>query len=112
MLRALLLTIVLETALAALLGVRKKWDVATTVLSQIATNPIVVITTLLVGMRASTPVYYTVLAAMEIAAVVTEGFIYRSALDYKKINPFLLSLILNAASFGLGQVFNYFVYTR
>ena len=46
---------------------------------------------------------------LEIFVVFIEGFVYSKTLKYKKINWFLLSLILNVASFLIGEVINYFV---
>ena len=110
MARALLLTIVFETGLALILGVRKKRDIAVVVLAQAVTNPVLVITAVLINFRFDITVYYIALAALEISAVAAEGFIYKSVLDYKKINPFLLSLVLNAFSFTAGQILNSFVF--
>ena len=109
MLRALLLTIVFETGLALALGVRKKRDTAVVVLAQALTNPPLVITLMLINLRCSFAAYCTAVAALEILAFLTEGFVYKSTLDYKKINPFLLSLILNVFSFSAGQVVNHFI---
>lgn len=110
MARALALTILFETELALALGVRKKRDISVVVLAQALTNPPLVITLMLINLRFSFTVYCVAVAVLEILAFFTEGFVYKSALDYKKINPFLLSLILNVFSFSAGQVLNTFVF--
>ena len=109
MLRALLLTILFETALALILGVRGKRNIAVVVLAQAVTNPPLVITLMPINLRCGFTIYCAAVAALEILAFLTEGAIYRSALDFKKINPFLLSLILNVFSFSAGQVINHFI---
>ena len=109
MLRAFLLTVALETLLALALGVRGKKNTAVVVLAQAVTNPPLVITLMLISMHFSFVFYCCCVAVLEIAAFLIEGAIYRSTLDYKKINPFLLSLILNVFSFSAGQVINHFV---
>ncbi len=105
MVKCLLLTILIETFIAFLLGYRKK-DLLNIVLVNIVTNPIVV----------TIPVYFNVkhgvfernisLAILEITTLFTEGFIYFKCLERRKINPFLLSLLLNLASYLLGVFIN------
>ena len=106
MVRCLLLTIIVETIVAIALGVRNKKDILNIILVNIVTNPIVV----------SVPVYFNVrygvlerniiLSILEIATVITEGYVYKKVLNYKKINYFILSLILNIASCLVGIVIN------
>jgi hypothetical protein len=50
--------------------------------------------------------YETSLIFLELFAFLSEAIIYKFALSDKKINPFTLSLLLNAASFGLGEIIN------
>ena len=71
MARALLLTIVFETGLALILGVRKKRDIAVVVLAQAVTNPVLVITAVSVAVT-SEVVSVTVFVSMGFAVV--EGF--------------------------------------
>ena len=49
--------------------------------------------------------YYISLSVLEAAAVASEGLLYKYALK-PKINPFLLSLILNTFSYFIGSVIN------
>ena len=75
-------------------------------LVNIFTNPIV----------SSVPVYFNVkfgvsgrnisLLVLELLVLVVEGFIYHKYLNNKKINPYLLSLILNGSSYLLGVLIN------
>ena len=43
---------------------------------------------------------------LEITAFLVEGLIYKKTLEYKRINGFLLSLILNISSYVLGILIN------
>ena len=105
MAKCLILTILIETFFAFLLGYRKK-DLLNIILVNIVTNPIVV----------TIPVYFNVkygvfernisLAILELTTLLTEGFIYFKCLERKKINPFLLSLLLNLASYLIGVFIN------
>ena len=105
MVKCLLLTILIETLIAFILGYRKK-DLLNVILVNIVTNPIVV----------TIPVYFNVkygllernisLAILEVTTLFTEGFIYNKYLNRRKINPFVLSLLLNLASYLLGVFIN------
>ena len=46
----------------------------------------------------------------ELIAFFIEGFIYNKVLKYKKINGYILSLILNISSYSIGHIVNYFVW--
>lgn len=100
----LALTLLLEVFAAAALGLRKR-DLLFVVLVNVITNPVLVSATTLIcwfyGMRA----YYVSLAVFEIAAFFTEALLYKYALK-PKLNPFLLSLILNVFSAMIGNVIN------
>lgn len=106
MVRCLLLTILIEGLTALILGVRSKKDLVNTVLVNMITNPILVFSTFILGFyfgnRVKVPVEY----GEEIAVVIIEGLIYNKVMDYRKINPFLLSLILNGVSYASGFFFN------
>ena len=47
-----------------------------------------------------------IIIVLEIITVITEGFIYSKVLDFKKINPYILSIILNLGSYLIGEVIN------
>lgn len=102
------LTILIETTLAIILGVRK-WDILIVVLAQIVTNPIVVLTSnlamYLIAGHYDLVSFYTTMAIMEVLAIIAEGFLYKYAFkDYQAIKPFLLSFILNGISVSLGFI--------
>ena len=107
MLRAFALTIVVETALALLLGVKEKRDIAIIVLAQAVTNPPLVITLMLIKLYCPFAIYCAAAAVLEIAAFLIEGSIYKSVLDFRKINSFALSFILNVCSFSAGMLINF-----
>ena len=105
----LVMTIVIECGIALILGYRKK-DLLNVMLVNLLTNPIV----------SSVPVYFNYyhglrarnicLYILEVLVVIIEGFIYYKVLKRRKINGFLLSLILNVSSYLLGLVLNEIIY--
>lgn len=107
MVRCLLLTQAAETGLAALLGFRKR-DLIFVLLVNLLTNPPVVVLTFLCGVYWGRSVWIISVILFEAAAFLTEALIYRSNLEKRKPNPFLVSLILNAASYAAGEVVNIF----
>lgn len=87
------LTLVVEVPLAAVLGLRRR-DLLLAALVNVLTNPAVVLLHMLF------PAAW-VKFLLEGAAVTAEGFYYsRYGNDIRR--PWLLSLLLNAASFGIG----------
>lgn len=104
MLFCLISTILIELTISYLLKIRNKKDLLNIILINIVTNPIVscfpYIIYLIYGMK------YRILSLviLELWAFVTEGLIYKKNLNYKKINPFVISLILNLSSYIIGLI--------
>lgn len=97
------LTLLFEIPFAALWGLRKR-DLSLAVLVNLLTNPVVVLCTLL--WRAYVPCPdWPIVAVLEIAAVVTEGLIYRDLGEHIR-KPILLSVCANAMSYALGLLIN------
>ena len=93
------LTQLLEIPVALLLGIRRKEDILLVGLVNILTNPVVVlICNLFLLFTASSPPWFLILP-LEVLAILTEGFLYRKGLSYRRIHPFLLSMILNGISY-------------
>lgn len=95
---ALLLTEAIELPICLLWGMRGR-DLIFVLLANLLTNPIVNVLYALASLYTPIPRVVSI-AALEIAAVVTEWLIYCSATDAKR--PFLVSLTANAASYGAG----------
>ncbi len=95
---SLWVTLLLETAAALALGIRQRRDLLLVLLVNVLTNPVVVLTLNLFLLAGQTPPWYLV-AILETAAVTIEALLYRSRLEYRRIHPFLLSLILNSISY-------------
>ena len=108
MVRALFLTIIIELFVALLLKVREKKDILNIVLVNILTNPIVVSVSVFFNYRYGLMGRKISLIVLELTAYFVEGFIYYKYLKYRKINPFLLSIILNLSSYLIGEVINYY----
>ena len=105
---ALILTIIIELAVALILRVRAKYDIIYVVLVNCLTNPTVIVAYILLAkllaISSNDITNYILVALLEGIVWIVEGLLFKKLLEYKKINPFLLSLILNVASFGLGLV--------
>ena len=109
MLICLILTIVVEVLVALILKVRNKLDLINIVLVNILTNPLLVSTTNLISINYGLKIGYIFLFIFELLAVFIEGLIYKKYLDYRKINPYVLSLILNVCSYLCGLTINLFI---
>lgn len=107
MLKCLIITIVIEIILSLILKVKTKKDILNIILVNIVTNPLVVSIPVLINISLGILERHICLLILEVFTVLFEGFIYYKYLNYKKINPFLLSLILNLSSYLIGEVINY-----
>lgn len=103
-------TIVIEILVSFFIGVRDKKDVFNVLLVNVLTNPLVVSISYLVNLRYGLFRKNIVLIFLELFAFLIEGFIYKRVLEYKKINGYLVSLILNIISYSLGIVINIVVW--
>lgn len=101
----LLLTITVEIIFAYILRVRDKKDYVNIILVNIVTNPIVVSIPIYINYQFGVIYYYISLVILEVLAVITEGLIYKDFLSYKRLNPFILSIILNILSYIAGEIF-------
>lgn len=98
----LIVTEILEIGTSLLLGIRSRRDILTVFLVNTLTNPLAVLLNMAAASFTALP-SYAVIAVLEIAAWLTEALIYKKLLDFRKISPFILSLILNAVSFIIGS---------
>ncbi len=103
---ALLLTEAIEIPVCLLWGMRKR-DLLFVVLANLLTNPLVNVLYALAYLYTPVPRAVSI-AVLEIAAVVTEWLIYRSATDAKR--PFPVSLTANAVSYGAGLLITTFLF--
>ena len=104
--RCLLLTIIIELIVALILSVRDKKDILNVILVNVLTNPVVVMTQIILYVKFGHNIEMIGIIILEISAFLIEGFIYKKTLKYDAINPFLLSLLLNASSFFIGELIN------
>jgi hypothetical protein len=106
MLKCLVFTILIEIVIGLIIGIRNKRDFLIILLVNVFTNPLVTsIPTFIYISWGSTP-YIISLILLELFAFASEGFIYEKVLNYKKINPFIISLILNLSSYLIGLLIN------
>lgn len=106
---SLLLTIFLEILFSLIFGLRKK-DLINVLLVNVLTNPLINCIHPLFLLEYGKKAQIISLFILEILVVIVEGSIYRKTLVYKKINPYILSLILNLLSFAISAIFNYFIF--
>ena len=105
----LIMTIIIELSFALILGVKNKKDILNVILVNLLTNPLVTSIPILVLITIGWKERIISLIILELLTLITEGFIYLKTLSYKKLNPFLLALILNGASYFIGEVINYYM---
>ena len=106
---SLMCTLVIELTISYILKYRNK-DLLNVLLVNIITNPllnsIIVAINYYYGLR----IRNVSLIVLELLVLFIEGFIYKKYLCNRKINGYLLSLILNVSSYGLGLLINSFIY--
>ena len=96
-------TLLIEVTLALALGVRGWDDIEKVILINILTNPVLVtILFLLNRMRVEVKAIFFIQLGLEVVVVILEGMYYKRKLQKERMNPFLLSMVLNAVSYGAG----------
>ena len=103
-------TLLVELVISLLLKVKDKKDIMNIILVNIMTNPLLVILTVYINIVYGLKYRNILIYPLEILVVLSEGLVYKKYLNYKKINPYLLSLILNTSSYLIGLIINYLVY--
>ena len=98
----LLLTLVLEEVTALIVGVRRKFDLTVIFFTNTLTNPVVVLTGMLLASYTAIP-RWAYIIVLELIVFIVEALIYRKLLYAKKPSPFVLSLLLNGVSFFIGS---------
>ena len=109
LLRSLLITLLIEITIAFILKYRKM-DLLMVLLVNIMTNPLLNSLVVCVDYYYGNSYRTITLIIMEILVVFIEGLIYNKSVSNKKINGYLLSLILNASSFLFGLIINSIIY--
>ena len=109
MLTSLLFTIIIEVVISIILGYRKK-DLLNVLLVNILTNPLLNSIVVAVNYYYGLKYRNITLGVLEIVVVITEGYIYQKYLEKRKVNGYVLSVILNLASFILGMFINKLIY--
>lgn len=91
------ITIIIETLLAYILKIREKEDLLNIIIINFITNVALNIFIIISSILFNKLIINIIL--LEILIIVVEGIFYKKKLSYKKINPFLISLILNTVSY-------------
>ena len=109
LIKALLLTLVIEGVVIVLMTKSVKW-LLFSILVNALTNPILNLCLLLVSVYSGNLILYiTVLVLGELAAIVGEAVLYRAFTGETLRRCFLRSSIANAASVGLGFIIMHFM---
>lgn len=106
MIKCLVCTIIIEIVIAKILKVKTKKDFLNIFLVNIMTNPVVVSFPVYVNIKYGLLQRNIVLYILEIIVVFLEGFVYKNVINYNKINPYILSFILNMGSYFIGNIIN------
>ena len=106
MLTALVCTLLLETGMAAALGVRGKGDLGILLLANMLTNPIVSVLPTAAAFYLGHKALVPVTAVSEVGAVLAEWMVYKKLLSFKRIHPLFLSFILNLGSYVAGVLYS------
>lgn len=106
MARAVILTVIIETCVSFIIGIKNKKDLLNIILVNIMTNPLVNSITIFLNFHFGIFSRNVGLVILEILALISEGFVYKKYLNFKKINPYVLSLILNCSSYFIGEIIN------
>lgn len=109
MLRSLICTIIIELVVSIILGIKNKKDILNVILVNIITNPLVAVIPVYFNFFYSLKMRNIFLIILEILTLIFEGYMYKKYLNFKNINPFLISLILNCSSYFIGEVINRFL---
>lgn len=106
---SLMTTVVVEIIVSLLLGMRDKKDMLNVFLVNVLTNPAVVSLGYAVNVYFGYKVRLCSLVFLEITAVLLEGAVYKKYLNFKKIGPYKLSIVLNVSSYVVGVLVGNFM---
>lgn len=109
MLRALVLTVVIEVSVAWLAKVRNRRDLIVVALVNVLTNPLVVSIGAAIALFIGYSYFLPIMIILEITALLVEASIYKKTL-ISQVNPFLLSLMCNGTSYIIGEFLNHYVF--
>ncbi len=99
----LVLTIIIEVSFSLILGIRNRKDIYSIIFINCITNIIInYIMNTIKYFIYSNIIIYIILAIFEVIVVLVEYKFYKRNLEYKKLNPLILSIILNTLSFSIG----------
>ena len=109
MIISLTCTLIIELAVAILLKYRGK-DLINILLANIVTNPLLNSVLVSINYFYGIKIRNIFVIVFEVLVVFVEGIIYKKYLKSRKINEFLLSIILNMSSYFLGLLINNIIY--
>ncbi len=105
--KSLFYTLIIELTVAICLGIRSKEDIKVVICANVCTNPVIVYITNCVLILRNWILYFSVVLVLEVVVLFVEGFIYKKCLRFNTIPPFMISLICNVTSFGIGLIVSF-----
>ena len=102
--KSLFFTLIIELLISMVLGSRNKEDIKVIICANICTNPVIVYITNCIMLLNNMILYSVVVIFLEIIVVIVEYIIYKKCLRCDKISPFIISLVNNMISFGMGII--------
>ena len=103
--RNLAVALITEPLLGFIAGARTLKKIITVMLVNVITNPLVVLSALSLTVFCSR-LQPTGLFILEVLAVLSEGLMFSKFKTFGDKNPYLISLVLNCASFAAGKLVN------
>lgn len=102
---SLVLTLIIELSISWILGIRNRNNIIVVICVNICTNPVVVyIANCMLYFEIE--VYNLIIMIMELLVVIVEYQMYKKYLTNYQKSPFILSIVNNAISYGLGVLIN------
>ena len=104
---SLLLTLIIELFVSFLLGIRNKHDIKIVVCANVCTNLIFVYILSCVLLFNNIVLFYSLYTILELIVLFVEFIIYKKCFNFNKLHPFVISLVNNAVSLGIGLIISF-----
>lgn len=109
-LAALIATIMVEVIISLLFGFRQRKALLVIVLVNLITNPALNAILLAINTYLQDQIAYIALPLLEMVVILIEGFLISHALNMKGAKPYVLSAVMNIASYGTYMIYMVFAF--
>ena len=107
-LKCLIITLLIEIIIGMIIMKDKKY-IPMIILVNILTNPLLSSILFYININYGVDLRHIVWIVLEVVVVIVEGVVYMRAFENMKVNPFVLSFILNLSSIILGDLLDTYV---